>query len=103
MEGAGVAAAATGAKATPRKTSPAAAVFRITNCSPEAAAAASVMLASTSVIETNWLGSAPWSPLALTVEVTANRVTVPLLFIRPVRFRRPPAAGYRAEGYPLTA
>jgi hypothetical protein len=54
-----------------------------------------------SVTETSWFGSAPWSPPPLTVEVTAQIVTVPLGLTGPVRLRRPSVAG--AQGRPVTA
>jgi hypothetical protein len=40
-----------------------------------------------------------WSPPPLTVEVTAQMVTVPLGLTRPVRLRRPSVAG--AHGSPV--
>ena len=54
---------------------------------------------SWSVISTSLFGSAPWSPPPLTVEVTAQMVTVPLRLTWPVMFRRPSVAG--AHGSPL--
>jgi hypothetical protein len=44
------------------------------------------------VIAHDRLGSAPWSPLPLTVEVIAQMVAVPPLFTRPVMLRRPSGA-----------
>ena len=55
---------------------------------------------SRSVITTTWLGSAPWSPPPLTVEVTAQIVTVPSRLTRPVMLRSPSVAG--AHGSPVT-
>ncbi len=52
-----------------------------------------------SVISTSLFGSAPWSPLPLTVDVTAQIVTVPLWLTRPVMFRSPSVAG--AHGSPV--
>ena len=51
------------------------------------------MALSGSVIATSLFGSAPWSPLPLTVEVMAQMVTVPLGLTRPVMSRRPSVAG----------
>ena len=48
---------------------------------------------------TSWFGSAPWSPLPLTVEVTAQIVAVPSRLTRPVMLRRPSVAG--AHGRPV--
>jgi len=87
---------AAGANATPRKTSPATAVRRVVNCS--LAATAGSVLERTSVMDTSLFGSAPWSPLALMVEVTAQMVTVPSLFTLPVRLRRPSVAGFSEVG-----
>ena len=55
---------------------------------------------SVSLTATSSLGSAPWSPLPLTVEVMPQIVTVPLLFTRPVMLRRPSVAG--DHGSPVT-
>ena len=85
-----------GAKVTPRRTSPALALRTMVNFS--LAALAAVVLASVSVIETKKLGSAPWSPLELTVEVTAQMVTVPSPFTLPAMLRRPSVAGLRDVG-----
>jgi hypothetical protein len=57
-----------GANATPRRTSPATAVRKVVKLSD--AAPAAVVFARVSVIDTSLLGSAPWSPFVLTVEVT---------------------------------
>ena len=46
-----------------------------------------------SLISTSLLGSAPWSPPPLTVEVTAQSDTVPSAFTLPVIDRRPSVAG----------
>ena len=54
-----------------------------------------------SVIVTSWFGSAPWSPLPLTVEVIAQIVTVPLALTRPVMLRSPSVAG--DHGSPVAA
>jgi hypothetical protein len=54
-----------------------------------------------SVMATSLFGSAPWSPFPLTVEVTAQIVTVPLRPRRPVMLRRPSVAG--AQGSPVAA
>ncbi|WP_240702372.1 hypothetical protein [Trinickia terrae] len=64
-----------------------------------AARLASVFL-STSRTATSLFGSAPVSPLPLTVDVIAQIVTVPSLSTRPVRFRSPSVAG--AHGRPVT-
>src|SRR5271157_719234 len=85
-----------GVNDTPRRTSPATAVRKVVKVS--AAAPEAVVLASVSVMDTSLLGSAPWSPLALTVEVTAKTVTVPLEFTMPVILRRPSVAGLIAAG-----
>jgi hypothetical protein len=53
----------------------------------------SAVAARLSVIETSAFGSAPWSPLPLTVEVVAQIVTVPSALTLPVRFRSPSVAG----------
>jgi hypothetical protein len=53
------------------------------------------------VIVTSRFGSAPWSPLPLTVEVIPQIVTVPFGFTRPVMLRSPSVAG--AHGSPVTA
>src|SRR5579863_2802473 len=87
---------AVGASDTPRKTSPALAVRTVVNCSE--AAVAALVLAITSVMETRRLGSAPVSPLALTVDVVAQMVTVPSPFTLPVMLRRPSVAGLRDVG-----
>ncbi len=52
-----------------------------------------------SVIETSSFGSAPWSPLPLTVEVSAQMVAVPLGLTSPVMLRSPAVAG--AQGSPV--
>src|SRR5215469_15851989 len=83
-----------GANAMPRRTSPAAAVRKVVKDS----FAGSVVAARLSVMVTSLLGSAPWSPLVLTAEVTAYIVTVPSLFTLPVMLRRPPVAGLIAVG-----
>ncbi len=51
------------------------------------------------MIMTSLFGSAPWSPLPLTVEVIAQIVAVPSRLTRPVRLRRPSVAG--DHGRPL--
>jgi len=48
---------------------------------------------SRSVIATSLLGSAPWSPEALIVEVMAKSVTVPSRFTFPVKLRSPSVVG----------
>lgn len=48
---------------------------------------------STSRTATSRFGSAPTSPLPLTVDVIAQIVTVPSRSTRPVRLRRPAIAG----------
>ena len=53
---------------------------------------------SWSVTSTSLFGSAPWSPLPLTVEVTAQIVTVPLWLTRPVMLRSPSVAGAHRAG-----
>src|ERR1700689_2169587 len=85
---------AVGARHTPRSTSPALAVRRIVNCSP----VGNVVAAMVSVIETSWFGSAPGSPFALTVEVTAQMVTVPSPLTLPAILRRPSVDGFREVG-----
>src|ERR1017187_4743355 len=85
-----------GARQTPRRTSPALAARTTVNFSLDAPDA--VALASTSVTDTSRLGSAPWSPLELTVDVTAHTVTVPSPFTLPVRLRSPSVAGLRDVG-----
>src|SRR5262249_10566603 len=63
-----------------------------------------------SVIVTSLFGSAPWSPLPLTVDVMAYLVAVPSPFTTPVRLRRPSVAGAHGSsvagllpvGYPGT-
>src|SRR5271165_3669141 len=69
---------AVGANAMPRRISPALAVRKVVKVS--VAAPAAVVLARVSVMDTSLLGSAPWSPFALTVDVTAYMVTVPFEF-----------------------
>jgi hypothetical protein len=53
------------------------------------------------VIAATLFGSAPWSLLPLTVDVTAQFVALPSWFTRPVMLRRPPVAG--AHGSPVAA
>ena len=61
-----------GVNDTPRSTSPPKAERTVANrCAPAGAED------SWSVIATSLFGSAPWSPLPLTVEVIAQIVTVP--------------------------
>src|SRR5580698_5866673 len=87
---------AVGARDTPRRTSPAAALLITVNCS--FAAPEAVRLARVSVIITSLFGSAPVSPLVLTVEVMAQMVTVPSLFTLPVMLRKPAVAGFKDAG-----
>src|ERR1039458_8298307 len=94
-----------GVNETPRSTWPNPAVRSVAKLSAPGAVAA-----SWSVMVTSWLGSAPWSPSPLTVEVMAQIVTVPSGLTRPVMFRRPsvagahgrPVAGLLPAGYPGT-
>ena len=84
-----------GVKETPRRTLPEAAdstVRKASRAGNEVDLRLSVMLTSLS-------GSAPWSPLPLTVEVTAHSVTLPSGLTRPVRLRSPSVAG--AQGSPV--
>ncbi|HEY6493783.1 MAG TPA: helix-turn-helix transcriptional regulator, partial [Trebonia sp.] len=78
-----------GVKDTPRTTWSSRGATTAPNFSADGSAVAPTL----SVIETSWFGSAPWSPPPLTVEVTAQIVTVPLALTLPVRFRRPSVAG----------
>jgi GNAT superfamily N-acetyltransferase len=78
-----------GVNDTPRRTSRAPAARTVRNDS----AAPGALADSRSVIATSLFGSAPWSPLPLTVEVMAQIVTVPSRFTRPVMFRSPSVAG----------
>ena len=82
---------------TPHSISPKPAVRIVRKFSPVAGRAAF----SGSVISTSLLGSAPWSPLPLTVEVAAQIVAVPSRFTRPVTLRSPSVAG--AHGSPVAA
>src|SRR6516162_508947 len=86
-----------GVKDTPRRTWPAPADWTVWKLSPDGA----VVALSGSVIVTSLLGSAPWSPLPLTVDVMAQIVTVPLGLTRPVMLRRPSVPG--AQGSPVAA
>src|ERR1022692_4847298 len=83
-----------GVNDTPRSTSPNPAARMVLKLS-----AGDVTAASLSVTATSLLGSAPWSPPPLTVEVTAQMVTVPPGLTRPVMLRRPSVAG--AQGSPV--
>ena len=65
---------------TPRRTWAFAAVWRVWKASPDAGEAA----LGWSVVVTSLFGSAPWSPLPLTVEVMAQIVTEPSGLTRPV-------------------
>src|SRR5581483_11424444 len=85
-----------GVRETPRRTSPAAAVRSVVNCS--LAAEAALVLARTSLMLTSLFGSAPLSPLALTVEVVAQIVTVPSGFTFPAMLRRPSVEGFSEVG-----
>src|ERR1039458_2983467 len=85
-----------GVNATPRRTSPYLAALTMVNCSPEAAAG--LVLARRSVMETKRFGSAPWSALLLTVDVVAQIVAVPSALTRPVMLRRPAVAGFSDDG-----
>ena len=80
---------------TPRRTWPDLADWTAWKLSPGGAEVA----LGWSVIVTSLLGSAPWSPLPLTVEVMAQIVTVPFGLTRPVMLRRPSVAG--AQGSPV--
>ena len=82
---------------TPRSASPERAVRSVAKLSP----AGSVVADSVSVTITSLFGSAPWSPLPLTVEVIAQIVTVPSRLTRPVMLRRPSVAG--DHGFPVAA
>ncbi len=57
---------------------------------------------SASVTATTWLGSAPWSPLPLIVEVVAQMVTVPSPLTWPIMLRRPSVAGAQLPDLPPT-
>ena len=61
--------------------------------------AGAVVAESRSVMATTLFGSAPWSPLPLTVDVSAQIVAVPFRLTRPVMLRRPSVAG--AHGRPV--
>ena len=78
-----------GVNETPRRTSPKPAVCSVLNFS----AAGNVVAAMVSVMTTSLLGSAPWSPLPLTVEVMAQIVAVPSPLLRPMMLRSPSVAG----------
>ena len=78
-----------GVNEMPRSASPKAAVRIVLKLSPPG----SVVAESLSVIITSLFGSAPWSPLPLTVEVIAQMLTVPSWLTRPVRLRKPSVAG----------
>jgi hypothetical protein len=82
-----------GVKDTPRSTSPERADWNVRKLS-----AGRVCAPSLSVMATTLFGSAPWSPLPLTVEVTAQMVAVPFGLTRPVMFRSPSVA---AQGSPV--
>lgn len=92
-------------KDTPRSTLPKRACRTVVNCPWPA-----VVESSRSVTVTSLFGSAPGSALPLTVEVDAQRVTVPSRLAFPVRLRRPsvagahgpPVAGLVPVGYPGT-
>ena len=60
----------------------------------------SAVARTASVVTTSWFGSAPWSPLPLTVDVIAQMLTVPSRLTRPVMFRSPSVAG--AQGRAVT-
>jgi len=72
-----------GVNETPRRTSPKPAGRTALNVS----VAGSVVVAMVSVMTTSLLGSAPWSPLPLTVEVIAQIVAVPSPLLRPMMLR----------------
>jgi predicted ATPase/DNA-binding CsgD family transcriptional regulator len=78
-----------GVKDTPRTTWSSRGATTVANFSLDGRVVAPTL----SVIETSWFGSAPWSPPPLTVEVTAQMVTVPFGLTLPVMFRRPSVAG----------
>ena len=82
-------AAVPGVNETPRRTSAKPAVRTVVKLS----VVGRLVAAKLSVIMTSLFGSAPWSPFPLTVEVTAQIVTVPSPFTRPVMLRRPSVAG----------
>jgi mRNA-degrading endonuclease toxin of MazEF toxin-antitoxin module len=86
-----------GVNETPRRTSPKPAVRSVLKLS----VGGSVVAVKASVTTTSLLGSAPWSPLPLTVEVMAQIVTVPSPLICPLILRRPSVAG--DHGRPVAA
>src|SRR5215472_5585137 len=78
-----------GVNETPRRTSPKPADRTVPNIS----VVGNVVVAMVSVMTTSLLGSAPWSPLPLTVEVMAQIVAVPSPLLRPMMLRSPSVAG----------
>ena len=84
------------ARATPRRTSPAAALLITVNCSVGGAGGRGV--GENIVDHYELVGVGTLIAIGLTVEVTAQMVTVPSEFARPVILRKPSVAGLRDVG-----